>query len=173
MVDISSPLIAPIALGMGATLAWPMHPMLLMTHVVGTRIAESVLDVHNNYKTVLIAQWVVFPWLGVVQAIAVLTVWTHACIGVHFWLRTKPWYPGWRPFLFGFGLLLPTLALAGFVAAGNEVLRGAKNPDYVRFSLQASNLTNQKRFELAQLVRLGITYSSCVGSAAICRARRA
>jgi adenylate cyclase len=53
-------------------------------------------------------------------------------------------------------LLLPTLALAGFVAAGNEVLRGAKNPDYVRLSLQASNLTNQKRFELAQLVRLGI-----------------
>jgi adenylate cyclase len=132
-------------------------PMLLMTHVVGTRIAESVLDVHNNYKTVLIALWVAFPWLGVVQAIAVMTVWTHACIGVHFWLRTKPWYPGWRPFLFGFGLLLPTLALAGFVAAGNEVLRGAKNPDYVRLSLQASNLTNQKRFELARLVRLGIT----------------
>lgn len=39
-------------------------PMLVMTHVVGTRIAESVLDVHNNYKTVFIAQWVAFPWLG-------------------------------------------------------------------------------------------------------------
>ena len=48
----------------------------------------------SYYNTVLIVQWLVFPWLGVVQAIAVLTVWTHACIGLHFWLRTKPWYPG-------------------------------------------------------------------------------
>lgn len=57
-------------------------PMLLMTHVVGTRIAESVLDVHNNYKTVLIAQWLALPWLGVVQAIAVLTVWTLSLIHI-------------------------------------------------------------------------------------------
>jgi adenylate cyclase len=65
------------------------------------------------------------PWLGVVQAAAVLTVWTHACIGIHFWLRTKPWYPGWRPLFFSFGLMPPTLALAGYITAGNCVKPGA------------------------------------------------
>jgi len=78
-------------------------PALLMFHVTATRIAEGVLGVRSNYSSVLIVQWMMFPWLGVVQAAAVLTVWTHACIGIHFWLRTKPWYPGWRPWFFSFG----------------------------------------------------------------------
>ncbi len=127
-------------------------PALLITHVIGTRVAESVLGVNSTYRTVLIAQWLVFPWLGVVQAIAVLTVWTHACIGIHFWLRTKPWYPNWRMLLFAVGLVLPTLALAGFVTAGNEVLRGAENPDYVKLSLAGSNLTARKRSTIFQIV---------------------
>jgi adenylate cyclase len=131
-------------------------PLLLMGHVVGTRIAESLLDVNSSYKSVLIAQWQVSPLIGVVQALAVLTVWTHACVGIHFWLRTKRWYPEWRPFLFGFALLLPALALAGFVAAGNEVVRASKDPDYVRQALQGANLTVQKRQEIFRLVRLGI-----------------
>ena len=90
-------------------------PVLLTFHVVATRIAESVLDVSTYYSTVFIAQWLLFPWLGVVQVLAVVTVWTHACIGIHYWLRTKRWYPNWRPALFSFALLLPTLALAGYV----------------------------------------------------------
>jgi adenylate cyclase len=125
-------------------------PMLLMAHVVGTRIAESVLDVTTSYRSVLTTQWFALPWLGIVQAIAVLTVWTHASIGIHFWLRTKQWYPRWRPALFGFALLLPALALAGFVAAGNEVLRAAGNASYVKATLQAANLNDQKRAEITQ-----------------------
>jgi adenylate cyclase len=131
-------------------------PVLLMTHVFGTRIAEGTLDVHNNYKTVLIAQWLVSPWLGVVQVLAVLTVWIHACVGVNFWLRIKRWYPAWRPFFFGFALLLPALALAGFVAAGNEVRRGSENPDYVGQALQGANLTPEKRRQLLQWERRAI-----------------
>ena len=130
-------------------------PVLLMSHVVSTRIAESVLDVSSYYSTVLIAQWLIFPWLSLVQAIAVMTVWTHACIGIHFWLRTKIWYPDWRVLFFGFGLLLPTLALAGYVTAGNQVLREAKNPDYTRLVLKDSNLTDTALAEIGRIVRIG------------------
>src|SRR5580692_12902430 len=52
-------------------------PVLLMSHVVSTRIAASVLDVTSYYNTVLIVQWLMFPWLSLVQVLAVLTVWTH------------------------------------------------------------------------------------------------
>ncbi len=83
-------------------------PLLLMFHVVATRIAEQLLDVTTYYNTVFIVQWLMFPWLGAVQMIAVVTVWTHACIGIHYWLRTKRWYPKWRPLFFSFGLLLPS-----------------------------------------------------------------
>jgi adenylate cyclase len=53
-------------------------PMLLMLHVTSTRIAESMLDVHIHYSTILIVQWLVSPWLGVLQVTALLTVWIHA-----------------------------------------------------------------------------------------------
>ena len=39
-------------------------PFLLMFHVIGTRIAESTLDVTVYYNTVFIAQWLHRPWLG-------------------------------------------------------------------------------------------------------------
>ena len=130
-------------------------PVLLMSHVVGTRIAESVLDVTSYYSTVLIVQWLIFPWLGVVQVLAVLTVWTHACIGINYWLGTKPWYPDWRPLFFGFALLLPTLALAGYVTAGNQILREAKNPDYAKLALEDSNLTDQTLAEIQRMARVG------------------
>jgi adenylate cyclase len=130
-------------------------PLLLMLHVTGTRIAESVLGVTSHYSSVLIVQWQLSPWLGVLQVAAVLTVWIHACIGIHFWLRTKAWYPRWRALFVGLGLLLPTLALSGYVTAGNQVLRAAANPDYTRLSLQHSNLTYQKLAKIGQIAWAG------------------
>jgi adenylate cyclase len=130
-------------------------PLLLMLHVTSTRIAESLLGVTSHYSSVLIVQWLLSPWLGVLQATAVLTVWTHACLGIHFWLRTKAWYARWRPVLIGLGLLLPTLALAGYVAAGNQLLRDSESPNFVKLSLEESHLTDQKRAEIGQIARIG------------------
>jgi adenylate cyclase len=130
-------------------------PALLMLHVVSTRIAESMLGAHSYYRTVLIIQWLLSPWLGVLQVAALLTVWIHACIGIHFWLRTKPWYRSWQAFFAGFGLLLPTLALAGYVTAGNQVLREAKDPNYAKLSLEESNLTAETRAQIGRIARIG------------------
>jgi adenylate cyclase len=138
-------------------------PLLLILHVTSTRIAESLLGVTSHYSSVLIVQWLLSPWLGVLQATAVLTVWTHACLGIHFWLRTKAWYARWRPVLVGLGLLLPTLALAGYVAAGNQLLRDSESPNFVKLSLDESHLTDQKRAEIGQIARIGsATYLALV-----------
>jgi adenylate cyclase len=131
-------------------------PVLLVSHVVSTRIAETVLDVTSYYNTVLIVQWLLVPWLGAVQVILVITVWTHACIGIHYWLRTKLWYPDWRPFFFGFGLLLPTLALAGYITAGNEVLREAKTPDFATLALEDANVTDQTLAAIRRMEWVGL-----------------
>jgi len=116
-------------------------PALLIPHVSATRVAASAFDVTSYYNTILLSQWLFAPRFGVLQVLAVLTVWTHACIGIHFWLRTKIWYPAWRVWLFGFALLLPALALAGYVAGGNEVLRAAEDPDYAREAFADANVT--------------------------------
>jgi adenylate cyclase len=124
---------------------------LITRHIIGTKIASSLLGVGNDYNSVLLLQWVISPWLGVVQAAAVLAVWAHACIGIHFWLRTKPWFPDWRPAFVVIGLLLPTLALAGYVAAGNEVLREARNPAFVRTTLENAKITAVANAEIERM----------------------
>lgn len=131
-------------------------PALLMFHVIATRIAEQLLDVTTYYTTVFIVQWLIFPWLGAVQMLAVIIVWTHASIGIHYWLRTKRWYPNWRPLLFGFALLLPALALAGYVTGGNQVLRLAKSdPNFVASSLGDSNVTPEATAAINRMVAIG------------------
>jgi adenylate cyclase len=130
-------------------------PLLLILHVSSTRIAEGLLGVSPSYDSVLIVQWKLSPWLGVLQMTAVLTVWTHACIGMHFWLRTKPSYTRLRYLVVSLALLLPTLALSGYVAMGNQILRAATDPAFARLSLQRANLTQQKAIEIEQIARAG------------------
>jgi adenylate cyclase len=130
-------------------------PVLLTSHVVATRISEHVLDTTTYYNTVFIAQWVIDPWLSAVQMLAIVTVWTHACIGINYWLRVRTWYPKWRPFLFTYALLLPTLALAGYVTGGNQVLREAKDHDFVDSALADANLTDENRAALAHMADIG------------------
>jgi len=96
------------------------------------------------------------PWHAILQTAAVLTVWTHACVGIHFWLRPKPDYAKWRPYLLGFALLLPAFALAGYVAAGNEVVRASRNPGYVARVLRESHITPQTGSEVTWLAEIGI-----------------
>jgi adenylate cyclase len=117
-------------------------PLLLVLHVMATRVAELAADVHSSYASVLLTLWYSSPWIGVLQVAALLVVWAHACIGVHFWLRVKPWYRDWVAAFRAFAILLPTLALAGFVAAGNQTLREAElDADYVPTVRQSTNAT--------------------------------
>ena len=132
-------------------------PLLLMSHVTAARIAELALGVSTFYSTVFIAQWVMVPWLGAVQMLAVLAVWTHACIGIHYWLRTKLWYPNWRPLLLAVALLLPALALAGYVTGGNQILRQIRSdPDFVASALDDSNLTAQNLAAIWRMALVGL-----------------
>lgn len=106
-------------------------PPLLATHIVLTRLASAWFDVTDSYTAVVLGLWELTPAAGVRQAIVLLLAWTHGCIGVHFWLRLKSWYPRVAPVLSGIALLLPVLALLGFVQAGREVSAMARQPGWV------------------------------------------
>ena len=60
-----------------------------------------------------------------------LVAWTHGCIGIHYWLRAKAWYGRARLALYTGALLLPVLALLGFVQGGRTVVALAEDPDWV------------------------------------------
>ena len=131
-------------------------PLPILTHVMGTGVADNALGVVGSYQSVLIAHWVAAPWYAVLQTVAVLIIWTHACIGIHFWLRPKRGYARWRPALLVFALLLPAFALAGYVAAGNEVVRASRDPDFIPQMLREAHITRQKAAEVVWWAELGI-----------------
>src|SRR5919198_1416024 len=95
-------------------------PPLLIAHIVGTRFAWFLLGHDIAYRRVVGLLWSE-PSVALRQAALLLIVWTHLCFGIHYWLRIRRWYAGVQPVLFAAALLIPSLALAGFAAAGNEI----------------------------------------------------
>lgn len=96
-------------------------PLLLITHVMGTRVRSALSGFEDRYDVIVQLLWVDVPSNGLRQILALLVVWTHGCIGLYFWLRPRDWFPRAAPFLFAAALMVPVLALVGFAQAGKEV----------------------------------------------------
>src|SRR5712671_1692496 len=65
-------------------------PLLLVRHVVATRISDSFFHTDVGYYAHLL--WVYFvrsPDHGFVQMLVLVVAWGHAMIGLHFWLRVR------------------------------------------------------------------------------------
>lgn len=91
-------------------------PMLL-AHVVGTRVAQSLLNYDVTYHYVVTTLWN-NDWYRIKQPLLLLIVWGHVICGLHFWLRLKPWYKSAIPYVYPVAIALPLLALLGFARAG-------------------------------------------------------
>ncbi len=90
-------------------------PIFLVRHVLGTRGVHEMFGVDDDYDYALWAMW---PNEAVGQAILMVLVWVHGCIGLHHWLSAKPWYRRGLWFWYGLAVLIPTMAYMGFVDAG-------------------------------------------------------
>ena len=101
-------------------------PFFLLKHLLGTRLLELYYGVKISYPLVLSFHWVIDPVNALIQITALLLAWSHACIGLHFWLRTKSWYPHLQPYMALTAILIPTLAMTGYVSAGNKLLMDLK-----------------------------------------------
>ncbi|MCH9019483.1 MAG: adenylate/guanylate cyclase domain-containing protein [Proteobacteria bacterium] len=104
---------------------------LLAQHVIGTRLMFELYDLQDAYTYVVLVLWEFAPEKGVQQTLVLLIAWTHGCMGLHFWLRLKPWYPRALPVLYAVALLLPAFALLGFAKAGQQVSALARDPDWL------------------------------------------
>jgi adenylate cyclase len=138
-------------------------PPLIMLHVIGTKIADMFLGTSSSYQSVLTVYWVSAPSLKALQIAAVLAIWVHACIGIHFWLRTKRWYLTWQPLLAAAALLIPTLTLAGFVSGGSQIMREAEDPDFIPTVIKNANVTSAAVAQMYQIVKVSLlTYLGLV-----------
>jgi len=97
-------------------------PLLVAEHVVGTRIIHELFDANDTYEYVVRSLWIATPAVGVRQAVALVVIWAHGCLGLYFWLRYRRWYPSAAPWFLIVAVLLPVLALLGFAHAGQTVV---------------------------------------------------
>lgn len=89
-------------------------------------------------------------------------------IGLHFWLRTKAWFPGWRDTFIVGAVLVPTLALAGWVTGGREVA----NIEFTRPPLddaQLAFLSELRANGHMALVVIAVLTAAVVGARALKR----
>ncbi|HXZ22458.1 MAG TPA: adenylate/guanylate cyclase domain-containing protein [Pseudolabrys sp.] len=106
-------------------------PLLLASHFGLERIATALFGrVPETYALPLYGYWVNRQYMIVVQFTLLTVAWTHACIGLYFWLRMKPFF-GWAsPILLAIAVLLPPLAMIGAHHGAQEVIRLAANPEW-------------------------------------------
>ena len=103
-------------------------PLLLVDHIISTRIMGIYFGVDESYRSVLRRLW---PALAMTQSLLLLLVWTHGIIGIHFMLRARDSYRHWRdPFLLA-AILIPVLALIGFSVGAREAERLAMPAELV------------------------------------------
>src|SRR3954467_9406337 len=109
--------IEPLQLVLGLSI-----PALVITHLVGVRLGQTLFGHEKLYPQVFFAYWILWPykiWL----MLAVMTIaWVHGCIGLYFWLRMKAFYQNAAPYLLAAAVLVPTLAALGVYQGGRSVL---------------------------------------------------
>ena len=132
-------------------------PLLLLNHVVGTRIAWSAEGLERDYPQVLWAFWVASPGgSGVSLTLGLLAAWLHGCLGLHFWLRLKPAYPRFAPWLLAGAVLVPVLALLGAVQGGRAVALAAADPAWRERVFDARHIGDAAQAERLSTIRRSV-----------------
>lgn len=155
-----------------------MIPLLLLDHVIGTRIAHELYGYIDDYEAVVSMLWIRNPTNGLRQGFAVVAVWIHGCIGIHFWLRYRSWYPDFAPLLLALAILVPVLSLLGFVEMG----RTLADPSYqqamtisaYKEGVNTHYISNPEVHRQVAMIRAGLygAFSASLLIVVVARARR-
>jgi adenylate cyclase len=109
--------IEPLQLVLGLSV-----PMLIIGHVIGIRLGQTLYGHERLYPQVLFLYWIWAPY-RVWLMLAVMTIaWVHGCIGLYFWLRMRAFYRRAAPFLLALAVLIPALSMLGFYQSGRMVI---------------------------------------------------
>ena len=123
-------------------------PLLLVRHVVVTRISDNFFHTDVGYYAYLL--WVYFvrsPDQGFVQMLVLVVAWGHAMIGVHFWLRVRPWYARLQSAALVGAVLVPVLSLLGAIEAGRQVAALAADPNWIHERITLPSPDTQRTLE--------------------------
>ena len=104
-------------------------PTLLIAHAVGTRLAFEMYRHPPDYAHVVWMLW--HSGREGRQIVLLVPGWLHGCLGINFAFGERVSYRRLRLPLFGAALLLPVLAVLGFLSMLKEVSLLAQDPAWV------------------------------------------
>ena len=141
------PLRDAVQIGLGLII-----PLILVSHVVYTRGAHEALGVNTMLGYISALIWT--TWDGWMQALLVVITWVHGSIGLHMWLRATRWWRAALPWLIGIAVLIPTLAILGFVVSARVMDGLLQDPRAAQLARAAWNWPGSEGFTLlAQIDR--------------------
>jgi len=122
--------VEPLQLVLGLSI-----PALIIAHIVGARLGQTLYGHEKLYPQELYAFLVAWPFRAWLMSSVLIVAWVHGSIGLYFWLRMKAFYKRAAPFLLAAAVLVPTLALLGFYQAGRTVVADSDDADWRRDNL--------------------------------------
>src|SRR5215468_224337 len=106
-------------------------PLLIAGHLGIIRLGGVLFGRDPpTYAAVLVAYWSLRPYNIAIQFTLLTVAWIHACIGLYFWLRLKPFFRWAAPFLLAIAVLLPPLAMTGTHRGAHETVERAAQPEW-------------------------------------------
>jgi adenylate cyclase len=162
--------IEPLQLALGLSI-----PALIITHIVGVRLGQSLFGHEKLYPQEFYSFWIARPYKIWLMSAVLVVAWIHGSIGLYFWLRMKAFFKRAAPFLLAAAVLVPTLALLGFYQGGRSVVADSNNADW-----RSNNLSEQKVGTTAQQETLNdiaddllIGYLGLIGLVLVAKGARA
>lgn len=133
------PLVDGLQIVMGLTI-----PLLLSSHIIYTQGAFTSLGVNTQIGYVT---WLIWGSTdGWMQALLLIVTWVHGCIGVHMWLRATNWWRRWFDWLISLAVLVPTLALVGYVTFARQVHAQLADPELRAIAYQTWRFPDAEGF---------------------------
>src|SRR3954452_13849677 len=138
-------------------------PLLLASHFGIVRLGGVMFGRDPPfYAAPLLAYWVARPYMMTVQFVLLTVAWVHACIGLYFWLRLKPFYRWARPLLFAVAVLLPPLAMTGTHRGAHEATELAAQPQWRAEHVKPTPPAQRAAIEDITLYYFPIAYGAAI-----------
>jgi adenylate cyclase len=109
--------VEPLQLALGLSV-----PMLIVAHIVGIRLGQTLFGQEKLYPQELYLFFVGSQKRLWIMLAVLVIAWVHGCIGLYFWLRMKAFFTRAAPFLLAAAVLIPTLAMLGIYQGGRVVV---------------------------------------------------
>jgi adenylate cyclase len=161
--------IEPLQLVLGLSV-----PALVIAHVVGVRVGQTLYGQEKLYPQVFYAYWVYWPYKKWLMFLVLNVAWIHGCIGIYFWLRMKKFFAAASPYLLAAAILIPTLAMLGLYQGGRAVVADSASAEWRAENLGPEQVgTTHEQDVLADIAEYFLWgYLGLIGLALAARATR-